>query len=78
MKEIQSIHKTFNECVDDITELETKRKDVVAKPPKGEAGRPIEMFTRGYGETAAEIERLELIKKMTVQASGAGAMRGRR
>ena len=60
--EVQTIHRRFDEAVLEVKQLVQQRKEIIAHPLTEAVGSPIEMFTKGYGETVAEIHRLELIK----------------
>jgi hypothetical protein len=62
---VETVHKTFGECVSEINELETQKKEMAPQPPSEEFGKPIEMFVTGYKETLAELNRLWLVKKLS-------------
>jgi len=65
--EIQTIHRRFDEAVLEIKQLILQKKELIPHPLTEELGSPIEMFTKGYGETVAEIHRLELIKTLSAR-----------
>ncbi|MEM2974088.1 MAG: hypothetical protein QW112_00455 [Candidatus Micrarchaeia archaeon] len=60
--ELQTINRRFDETVIEIRQLLQQKKELIPHAPTEELGKPIEMFTRNYGETVAEIHRIELIK----------------
>jgi len=62
---VQTIRKTFKEAVDEIVAYESMQKEIIARPPSEEAGRPIEMESMSYGEALAEYSRIILIKRMS-------------
>lgn len=62
---IETVHKTFAECVSEVIELSAQRKEMAPQPPSEEFGKPIETFMQGYKETIAELNKLWLIKKLS-------------
>ena len=65
LKEIRTIHRRFDEAVLEIKQLLQQRKELIPHPLIEGVGAPIETFAKGYGETVAEIHRLELIKTLS-------------
>jgi len=63
--EVQIIYRRFDEAVVEIRQLLLQKKEIIPHPPTEELGSPIETFARGYGETVAEIHRLELVKTLS-------------
>jgi len=66
-KDIQSIHRRFDEAVLEVKQLMQQRKEIIPHPLGEETGSPIEMFTREFGETVAEVHRLELIGTLSAR-----------
>jgi hypothetical protein len=64
-EEVQTIHRRFDEAIVEIRQLLQQKKEIIPHPPTEELGSPIETFTRGYGETVAEIHRLDLVKTLS-------------
>lgn len=61
------IRKTFDEVITEIKGYEQNLTEIVPRPPSGEGGGAIETLTMSYGEALAEIERVELIKRLAVK-----------
>ncbi|VVB73630.1 Uncharacterised protein [uncultured archaeon] len=60
----ETIRKTFNEAVTEIRMYEQNLKEVVPRAPSEESGRSVELTTSTYSETMAELERLQLIRRL--------------
>jgi len=65
--EVQTIHRRFDETVLEIKQLIQQKKELIPHPITEGTGSPIEMFTKNYSETVAEIHRLELIKTLSAR-----------
>ena len=60
----ETIRKTFNEAVTEIKVYEQNLKEVIPRAPSEEGGKPIELTTSTYSEALAEIDRLQLLKRL--------------
>jgi hypothetical protein len=61
------IRKTFNEAVTEIRMYEQNLKEVIPRPPSEESGKPVELTTSTYSEAMAEIDRLQLLKRLAAK-----------
>ena len=64
---VEMIRKTFNEAVTEIRVYEQNLKEVIPRPPSEESGKPIELTTSNYSEAMAEMDRLQLIKRLAAK-----------
>ena len=61
---VVSIYKSFEECVKEIIDLESKLKIIPPAQPREEFGQPVKFLSGNYKETLAELRRLMIVKRM--------------
>ena len=62
---IEIIHKTLQECIDEIEEYEAMKKPIVGEIKEEDVGVSVHTFSLNYNETLADIKKFQLIKNMT-------------
>ena len=60
---ISTVRKNFSDMVREVRELEAQKKDVIPKIPEAEGGQ-IEIVSMDYNEAMAELNRINLIKRL--------------
>jgi hypothetical protein len=66
-EKVEVIRKTFNEAVTEIKVYEQNLKEVIPRQPSEESGKPVELTISTYSEAMAEMDRLQLLRRLAAK-----------